>query len=396
MKKAILFVVFAICMMNISCGSNGSSGSSSGSTAVTIRFGQSGASAKSIAGAVNSSTLPSGVTTIRVTVSASDMATIVKEVSVAEQSSVTITIDIPNGPNRRILVEALDASGKVLYRGESVVNLGGKPLQLTISMVSTSTCDLYVDTAGADESDCTDINAPCRTITYTLTQTAGSEVICIAAGTYEAGEDQLETFPLVLKSGTTIKCRGANHSTIISETSSTAIIGAAGAVIEGCMITGDPAIDDNGQAVTVNDCIISGSGDNTADVGIILSSDSRVTNSTIRNHMNDGVGVGVRILSGSPVLSGNIISDNENGVRVLAGTPIISGGNTLSCNTSIDLENVTSGVIDARNNIWDHTTPTEAGYPDGCPSGVDVCNSNVDTGSVIVTGSTQAAVPCIE
>lgn len=391
MKKAIFITVLALFMINLSCGSGGSGSSSSGSTAVTIRLGQSGPAANSIASAVSSSSVPSGITAIRVTVSADDMVTIVTEVSVAGQSSVTVTLDIPNGPNRHILVEALNASGDVLYSGESVVDLGGEPLQLTIVMGPA--CNLYVDNAGSDSSDCSDVNNPCRTITFALTQTSGNANICVAAGTYNSMSG--ETFPLTPKADTGIICQGANHSTFISELNVNIIEGAAGALIYGCTITGDPAITDNGTAMTVDNCVIVGSGGVDAYTGIILSADSHVRNSTIRNHVNDGVGIGIRVLSGSPVLEGNTITDNETGIRIFGGTPVISGENTLSCNTSIDLVNSTSNAIDATNNKWDHASPTVTNYPGSCTGGVDICNSDISTGSVNADGSTQASSPCL-
>jgi hypothetical protein len=407
MKKAILFIVLALFMITVSCGSDGgsSNSSSSGSTAVTIRLGQPGTSSKTMAGAVNSSAaIPSGITTIRVTVSADDMVTIIKEVSVAGESSVTIILDIPNGPDRHILVEALDASGNVLYSGEAVVNLEGEPLQLTIVM--SPSCNLFVDPAGNDNSDCTDVNNPCRTISYTLEQTAGNVTVCIAAGNYDISAG--ETFPITLKTGVGIKCRGAGHSTVIDSrviegSSPDTIIGAAGASIEGCsVITGDNsvAISDNGAVITVNDCLIEGiglDGDAFDSTGIYLTADSTVSNSTINNFLQgEGGGEGILVFSGNATIAGNSITGNDYGVQVFGGAPIVSGNNTLSCNNRIDLENATNGMINARNNIWDHATPEVSSYPDGCPFGVDICNSDLAPGSVDYTGSTVAASPCLE
>jgi hypothetical protein len=405
MKKAILFIVLALFSINVSCGSSGGSGSSSsGSSAVTIRLGQSDPSAGSIAGAVNSLAIPSGITTIRVTVSADDMVTIIKDVSVAGLDSVTITLDIPNGPGRRILVEALDVSGNVLYSGESVVDLTGEPRQVTITM--SPLCSLYVDPAGPAESDCDDINFPCRTITAALAQADTNMTICVAAGTYNI--DSFEDFPLNLLAGTTLRCTGTGHSTIIDSTvingiSPDTIIGAEGVTIEGCTVrTGDSsiAISDNEAIITVDDCSIQGVGleggafDST---GINLTADSTVSNSTITDFLQGEVGgEGIIVSSGNPTITGTSITGNDYGVRVFGGAPVVSGNNTLSCNNRIDLENVTNSDIDARNNIWDHTPPTESSYPDSCPAGVDVCNSDVITGTVDFSGSTQAAAPCLE
>lgn len=432
-------------MINVSCGSRGGSdSSSSGSTAVTIRLGQTGPSANSIAGTVNSSAVPSGITSIRVTVSASDMVTIIKEVSVAGQSSVTITLDIPNGPNRHILVEALNASGLVLYSGETIVDLRGEPLQVTIAM--SPVCNLYVGPAGADGSGCNDVNNPCRTITFALAQADANLTICIAAGTYDI--DGGEDFPLNLVAGTTLRCTGTGRTTIIDSTvsegsSPDTIVGAAGASIEGCTVrTGDNsvAISDNGTAITVNDCSILGVGieegafDST---GINLTADSTVSSSTINYFQGGegGGGEGIYVSGSNPVISGNTLGNNTYGIYIDSGSPAISGNtigsidngnnygiyidagaatlsgnaitnnsqgiyisggdpvinnNILSCNNWIDLENNTTNdiQIDAANNMWDNYPPFE-----GCSTGDDICDSG-DGAGINFDGYSLAPSPC--
>ncbi len=56
--------------------------------------------------------IPSEVVSIRFTISAADMVTIQKVIDVAGRTSITETFEIPNGQNRHILVEALDAGGE--------------------------------------------------------------------------------------------------------------------------------------------------------------------------------------------------------------------------------------------------------------------------------------------
>lgn len=369
------------------------------------------------------------------------MVTIIKEVSVVGQSSVTITLDIPNGPDRHILVEALNASGLVLYSGETIVDLGGEPLQLTIAMSSLITCDLYVDTAGADESDCTDINNPCRTITFAVTQTNGNLTICVAAGIYdiEGGED----FPLNLVAGTNLRCNGTSHTTIINSavidgTSPDTIYGAAGASIIGCRImSGDysVAIDDNGEVITVNDCLIESTG--YGYTGISLSADSTVSNSTISNFQGgEGGGDGIYVSGSNPVISGNTFENNYYGIYIASGSPEISGNiignslfnsnaygiqisdgtasvtgntitynsegiriyggdsvinnNTLSCNSGVDLNSFSEiGTINARNNSWDNVPPSAILYPSYCNGvGEDICAPY--GGSVDYEGASEA------
>lgn len=418
MNKAILFIVLALFTINAGCGSSGGSGSSSsGSTAVTLHLGQTGASSGSISGAVSSSAVPAGVTTIRVTVTAIDMVTIIKEVSVAGQGSVTITLDIPNGPDRHILVEALSASGVVLYTGESLVDLTGEPLQVTVAM--TPECTLYVDPAGPAESDCADINYPCRTITAALAQADTNMTICVAAGTYSI--DSFEDFPLNLPAGTTLRCTGTGHSTIIDGRLTDGfdtIYGAADASISGCTVYGDwdaVAIDDQGAAITVDDCVINGV--EGTRVGVYLSADSTVQNSTITNVTGvEGGGNGIYVAGGNPVISGNTLDNNYYGIYIASGSPAISGNtitsnsrdgirisagdpvinnNTLSCNSAVDLNNLrTEGTIDATNNSWDNVPPTVVLYPSACDgAGEDICASS--GGLVDYTGAAQAPA-CVQ
>ena len=393
MKKILMMPALAIFLLTAGCGSgdSGLSGNTPGTTAVTINFGNTDAAAN--AGAVSAtSTIPSAVVSIRITVSADDMVTVEEVVPVAGESSVSVTLDILNGPDRHIVLEAMTSSGVVLYRGETWLDLNGKSLTITIDLAATSSCRLYVDVnAGADDSDCSNPDTPCKTITYALTQTDGNEEICIDAGTYDSAAG--ETFPIALKQGASLNCRGDNHTTIITNSSTTdTIVGAPSASVEGCKISVTnvvSAIDDNGAVITVNDCFIDGGSDIN---GIYLSAGSTVSNSTITKFKVGEVGgTGIIVSSGSPSITGNTITGNSYGISILSGgTPTINN-NVLSCNTIVDLLNNTTGsTINARSNRWDNSTPSEVSGT--CNLGEDICNSNF--GSVDYTGSTQAASPC--
>ena len=412
MRKILMIPALAIFLVTAGCG-GGPSGGTSGTTAVTITLGKTRPAVAT--GAVSTtSAIPPAVARIRITVSADDMATAEKIVQIAGESSITVTLDILNGPDRHIVLEAVTAAGTVLYRGGTWVDLDGKPLTITINLSATTTCRLYVDVnAGADDTDCSNPDTPCRTITYALTQTEGNEEICIDAGTYDSSAG--ETFPLTLKQGTSLKCRGDDYSTVISGGLTNTIVGAAGASVEGCMLsvgTATAAIYDNGAAITVNDCLIESAGYGTG--GISLSADSTVSNSTIRNFQQGEVGGrGITVSSGSPSITGNTITGNTYGIYVLnSGTPSVTGNtvtgnqygiyvlnngapvinnNTLSCNISVDLLNTTAGNINARSNRWDNSKPSVISGT--CSfSGEDICNSNL--GSVDSAGSTRAASPC--
>ncbi len=414
MKKILMIPALAVFLLAAGCGSGGGglSGDTAGTTAVTITVGETGPAAGAVS---TTSAIPSAVASIRITVSADDMVTVRKVVPVAGKSSVTVTLDILNGPDRHIVLEALTSSGIVLYRGETWVDLEGKALSITVNLSAATTCRLYVDVnTGSDDTDCSNPDTPCRTITYALTQTDGNKEICIDAGTYDTTAG--ETFPLRLKQGTSLKCRGDNYSTIISGGTTNTILGAAGASVEGCRISIDTAVTaiyDNGAAITVNDCLIEGTGYDIS--GISLSADSTVSNSTIRNFQQGEIGgSGIIVSSGSPSITGNTITGNTYGIYIQnSSSPSVSGNtvtgnllygiyvlnssspvinsNTLSCNTRIDLFNTTTGSINARSNLWDNSTPSVVSGTCNF-SGEDICNSN--SGSVDYTGSSQAASPC--
>jgi len=65
------------------------------------------------------------------------MATIERVVSVAGKTAISESFDIPNGANRDCVVEAMDALGNIVFRGETFANFDGRPVALIIIMVST-------------------------------------------------------------------------------------------------------------------------------------------------------------------------------------------------------------------------------------------------------------------
>lgn len=513
LMRKILISIFAcgLLLMNTQCGSGGGTSDSGRTTNITINLGGAVTAASTVAAARETSSIPPDVALIRVTISAEDMETIVNEYDVSGVSSITISIDVLNGPDRLITVEGIDAQNNVLYRASQLVNLEGTPLSLTlvlekltvqqppvfsgiasviansatvtlfwspatddVSSQSAIVYDIYISTtsggqsfsapdfttsAGAtsqtittgltpgttyyfvvrakDEAGNRDSNAversgircwyvdavngsdtspdcgsgqPCKTITNTLSQRATvDDAICAEAGTYNANNG--ESFPLPLSPGMSLVCLGPNHTSIIDGTGGpfgNIIEGASGATIKGCaVIVEDTGINDLGQAITVDDCVINAiSG--CVSTGITLSADSTVTNSTIRNIQCEG-SPGILIAGGSPTISGNTITNNDdgifvsigspnilnntittngNGINISGGTPVINN-NILSCNNFVDLNNnlFDTVTIDATNNRWDHTDPSV-----GCATGDDICNSG--TAVIDFTGNSLAPSPC--
>ena len=121
---SVILVAFAC-----GCGS-APGGSASGKTNVEIVIA-SRQTASSPAGmrSILPRAIPDNVATVRVTVSAPDMTTIVQGVSVVPgDNSVSVILDIPNGPGRLFVVEVFNAVATLLYRGETPnVTLSGNP-----------------------------------------------------------------------------------------------------------------------------------------------------------------------------------------------------------------------------------------------------------------------------
>lgn len=143
-KLLILLSILGVAIIYISCGGSGDL-PSAGTTKVTINLGELQSISKEKSGILKeTATIPAEVVSIRFTISAPDMVTIQKIIDVAGRTSITETFEIPNGQNRHILVEALDARGNVIYRGETTINLNGGYVTLRIVLESTVIIQ-YVD-----------------------------------------------------------------------------------------------------------------------------------------------------------------------------------------------------------------------------------------------------------
>jgi len=147
-KLLILLSILGLAIIYISCGGSGDL-SSSGTTKVTINLGERSAISKEKSGIFKeTATIPSEVVSIRFTISAPDMVTIQKVIEVAGRTVISETFEIPNGQNRLIVVEALDARGNVIYRGETTINLTGSAVTVRIILHSTAPPIIeYIDLA---------------------------------------------------------------------------------------------------------------------------------------------------------------------------------------------------------------------------------------------------------
>ncbi|MCC6544574.1 MAG: fibronectin type III domain-containing protein [Nitrospirae bacterium] len=139
MKKLLLItLLLSLIFTNVNCGGGVGSSNSSEKTQVNINIGKASSTdtEKEKLSKVTS-TIPANIASIRFTITAPDIATIERVVSVAGKESISETFEILNGTNRRFLIEALDVSGRVLYRKETFVDLDGSDVILVIDMAPT-------------------------------------------------------------------------------------------------------------------------------------------------------------------------------------------------------------------------------------------------------------------
>lgn len=125
-KKTFLFIIM-ICTLSmlINCGGNGGNGAGSSEVTLSATFIKSPSSLLR-----TSSTL----TRIRYTVSGPGMRVLTGNIPV-QGDLVEFVLNVPNGPERRFVIEALDAEEHVRYSGEAYADLDGRPITLLIELL---------------------------------------------------------------------------------------------------------------------------------------------------------------------------------------------------------------------------------------------------------------------
>jgi Protein of unknown function (DUF1565) len=151
---------------------------------------------------------------------------------------------------------------------------------------------------------------------------------------------------------------------------------------------GDGPIVTLGAGATLAGFVVDSVGGGPPAVVVQISKDG----ATLRNNRLVGGTVGVQVMAGASRvrIEGNIISGNQDGVVALAaidlgGGPTGSaGGNTIACNSDVDLKVDGDLTVDAKDDAWDGgATPSR-----GCSGGADICISG--GASVVIDGATAA------
>jgi hypothetical protein len=116
-------------------GSSGSATVTTGKTKVTINLGETKTVSESRV-LKSTASIPAAIASIKFTISAPDMETIVRVITLDGGTDISEAFDVSSGSNRHFVVEAMDANGNVLFRGDLYADLTGTLVNLTIAMVS--------------------------------------------------------------------------------------------------------------------------------------------------------------------------------------------------------------------------------------------------------------------
>lgn len=84
--------------------------------------------------AMASASIPRFVSSISFTVSAADMVTMQRVVSVENRTSISEKFDVPVGNDRRFIVVAQAYNGRALYGGEAYASIGSSPVTLNVEL----------------------------------------------------------------------------------------------------------------------------------------------------------------------------------------------------------------------------------------------------------------------
>ncbi len=138
-KQMIGLLILALLILLVNCGGGGGGSSSGGSYKTNVEIVLQTTRSASVESGIQKETsqIPAGVVTVRFTISAPDMDTIRREVQVSGRTTIVETFEVPVGPNRRFLIEAIDSAGNVLYQGDVYSTVGGTPLSLSVTMASS-------------------------------------------------------------------------------------------------------------------------------------------------------------------------------------------------------------------------------------------------------------------
>ncbi|MFN2571182.1 MAG: DUF1565 domain-containing protein [Gemmatimonadales bacterium] len=265
----------------------------------------------------------------------------------------------------------------------------------------------YVNAATGNDSNTGTSGAPFKTITQALSVADSGDTVQVRPGRYDAALG--EQFPLTLAAWVTLvgdeanKGGGGTPTVIVGGGNTTSNLPFGGAIdaeahttIAGFSITDSASIQYAAGIVVHNDGVTIRNNRliNSVDWGIVASDSASGGVFTDNVIMGNQLGILFTGGDGSSRLEGNVITANQYGVYYEVGTfgdlgggsTGSAGGNTLSCNSSVDLYTENATTINGTNNRWDHVPPTTG-------VGGDI-NGSGGASTYITTGATLASSPC--
>ncbi len=271
--------------------------------------------------------------------------------------------------------------------------------------------DYYVSSSLGLDTNLGTSAQPFKTITHALTVALGGQIVQVLPGTYDGANG--EVFPPILPAGVILRGDAATRgsTTVISGSGASPTSGqqvvldpGAGATIDGFSLVNSTTYV---LYLSAPNVIVQNNTIQVASEGVWLY--NGVGGHTIRGNtftpVTPGLGGAVVVVAPAPTtwskLENNSIAGFLMGVEMdvagidLGGGPAGSiGGNTLSCNTRVDVW-VNTGVANVyvANNAWDHGTPSVETVETS--TGVDVYDGTSGAATYSYGASTVASAPCI-
>jgi hypothetical protein len=183
--------------------------------------------------------------------------------------------------------------------------IGALLLAYAVTPAFAATTDRHVASTGADTGDCATASAPCRTITYALTQAIRDDTIVVGPGEYR---EHVE----IIRNGITIEGDGPSATTVIGTPcvgNSTFDVRGLDVTLRGLAIGGCPegVVVVAGHVIVENDLFVETTG-----IAVSLAGGSATVRDTV---FRSAGGVADRSV-GSAVVTGNTFLTQDFGVGV--------------------------------------------------------------------------------
>ncbi|MBF0344497.1 MAG: hypothetical protein HQL06_09740 [Nitrospirae bacterium] len=188
------FIAILLALSVHSCGGGGGGGTSSNTTptatSVSMTIVLRSLNSEYLrSGGVVEKAVPADITAIRISITANDMQSIQRLIQLNGRTEITETFDVPNGKRRLFMVEALNSSGAVLYRGDKLADLNGLAISVDIRMLPVTGPPTSTTGTWELRARCVDQSTDSIDITFPLNETGTGNYSGSAAGKDSNGFD---------------------------------------------------------------------------------------------------------------------------------------------------------------------------------------------------------------